>query len=966
MKSAAGKGFAPAARGLLAPYRLQARLMWEWRPTRLAIVRRAILAYLMACLALAIADAVVPGLSIDSFAVLLLAALLLLALDSFCAVVFHWLLVAWPIFVAQTLGLAVQFAAILVLGRTLPGVRADDTAAFWGTVLLTILNSLFAELVAVSDDDSYYSVLVRRLVARNFRRPAEPKPGLLVVQIDGLSLPILKHAIGAGRVPVLGRLVRDGDATLHSWMAMLPPTTPASQAGILHGRNDGIAGFRWYEKAGARLMVANHPEDAAEIVCRVSDGAGFLADNGASIGNLVTGDASRSYLTMATITSGNAADGDRRLRGFFVTTVNYIRLLVLMAGEIAKELYQAERQRGRSVEPRMRRDMHFAVERAATNIALRTVSTALVIEEMYGGAPAIYVDYTGYDAIAHHCGPERVEAIDALEGIDRAIGSLLKAARYTSRPYRLVVLSDHGQCLGATFQQCYGQPLEAVIAGLLPRATTVVGTTDSVESAGIGRRIAAEIGRGPGLSSLVLRLLPRALRGYGGGTRSGGRGAGSGGGGAGSGGAESPPDVVVASSGNLAHVYFMSQADRMTDKAIEKRYPGVIEALANHPGIGALVVRSAAGHTVVLGPRGRLDLAARTADGSNVLADYGPGAAENLRHLAGFDTAGDLILLGAVDRISGEVTGFEELIGSHGGLGGWQTQPFILCPSTLTLAEDPPVGAPAIYRQLTAWRAQLQGKLAAPERPSPSKPSAAVAAAQAGARPSPASTSARVLPSPRSRLMLLAGGFVALFACLLALGAIAEDVHDREANALDTIATPLLHSLSSPALDAVMQAFTDLGSTLVVAPLFALSFALLIWRRHRREALFLAASVAGSVALNQSLKLIFQRPRPQLAWAQVQPEYSFPSGHAMNSIVFYVALALILLVLWRRRAGLVSVGLAIVLALLIGTSRIYLGYHYLTDVVGGLLAGAAWLLIVLGAFDGGLWLRGRRVGASGP
>jgi membrane-associated phospholipid phosphatase/uncharacterized spore protein YtfJ len=629
-----------------------------------------------------------------------------------------------------------------------------------------------------------------------------------------------------------------------------------------------------------------------------------------------------------------------------------------MAGEIAKELYQAERQRGRSVEPRMHRDMHFAVERAATNIALRTVSTALVIEEMYGSAPTIYVDYTGYDAIAHHCGPERVEAIDALEGIDRAIGSLLKAARYTSRPYRLVVLSDHGQCLGATFQQCYGQPLEAVIAGLLPRATTVVGTTDSVESAGIGRRIAAEIGRGPGLSSLVLRLLPRALRGYGGG--------------AGSGATAAPPDVVVASSGSLAHVYFTSQSDRMTEKAIEKRYPGVIEALANHPGIGALVVRSATGHTLVRGPHGRLDLAASKADGSDVLADYGPGAVENLRRLAGFDTAGDLILLGAVDPISGEVTGFEELIGSHGGLGGWQTEPFILCPSTLNLAEDPPAGAPAIYRQLTAWRVQLQGKRVAPHGPSAGKPIAAAtpptAAASlptAAASSLPDRTSARVSPPPRSRLMLLAGGFVALFGCLLALGAIAEDVHDQEANALDAIATPLLHSLSSPALDAVMQALTDLGSTLVVAPLFAVSFALLIWRRHRREALFLAVSIGGSTALNQSLKLIFQRPRPQLAWAQVQPEYSFPSGHAMNSIVFYVALALIVLVLWSRRAGLISVALAIVLALLIGTSRIYLGYHYFTDVVGGLLAGAAWLLIVLGAFDGGFWLRGRRAGASG-
>ena len=247
---------------------------------------------------------------------------------------------------------------------------------------------------------------------------------MLVVQVDGLSLPILSHAIRAGRAPVLGRLVRDGEAILHPWIALLPPTTPASQAGILHGRNDGIAGFRWYEKASARLMVANHPDDAAEIVRRISDGAGLLADDGASIGNLVSGDAPRSYLTMATITEGASADGERRLRGFYVTTVNYIRLVVLMIGEMAKELYQAERQRARSIQPRMHRDLHYAVERAVTNTALRTVSTALVIEEMYCGAPTIYVDYTGYDAIAHHCGPEREEAIDALEGIDRAIGSL--------------------------------------------------------------------------------------------------------------------------------------------------------------------------------------------------------------------------------------------------------------------------------------------------------------------------------------------------------------------------------------------------------------------------------------------------------------------------------------------------------------------------------------------------------------
>ena len=220
---------------------------------------------------------------------------------------------------------------------------------------------------------------------------------------------------------------------------------------------------------------------------------------------------------------------------------------------------------------------------------------------------------------------------------------------------------------------------------------------------------------------------------------------------------------------------------------------------------------------------------------------------------------------------------------------------------------------------------------------------------------------------PLSRLMLLGGGFAGLFACLMVFGAIAEDIHNQEANALDSLANPLLHSLSNPILDAIMNALTDIGSTMVVAPLFAVAFALLIWRRHRREALFVAVSIAGSLALNESLKLIFHRPRPQLAWAQVQPEYSFPSGHAMNSLVFYVAVALIIGVLWGRRAGLISLVMAIVLALLIGTSRIYLGYHYFTDVVGGLLAGAAWLLIVSAAFDRGLSLRSWRAPAgSGP
>ncbi len=178
----------------------------------------------------------------------------------------------------------------------------------------------------------------------------------------------------------------------------------------------------------------------------------------------------------------------------------------------------------------------------------------------------------------------------------------------------------------------------------------------------------------------------------------------------------------------------------------------------------------------------------------------------------------------------------------------------------------------------------------------------------------------------------------------------------QEVFALDTVATPFLHALASPALDALMQAATFAGSNLVIPPLFVVAVVWLVAIRRRREALFLAIASGGSLALNETMKLFFQRPRPVLSWAQVLPDYSFPSGHTMNSLVFYVALAIVLWSVHGRRTGMVALTIAIALALLIGVSRIYLGYHYFTDVVGGLLAGTGWLLVVGAAFQTGpLW-----------
>lgn len=212
-------------------------------------------------------------------------------------------------------------------------------------------------------------------------------------------------------------------------------------------------------------------------------------------------------------------------------------------------------------------------------------------------------------------------------------------------------------------------------------------------------------------------------------------------------------------------------------------------------------------------------------------------------------------------------------------------------------------------------------------------------------------------PRARPRFNVLAFGFVALAACLVLLGSIAEDVRNQEASFLDTVATPLLHGLANPTLDEVMSALTDLGSTIIVVPVLVAAIAWLLWQGYRRHAVFLAVAVVGSFVLNETLKLIFHRPRPQLAWATIVPEYSFPSGHAMNSLVVYGALAVIVWAIAGRRAGVIAAFVAVALAVLIGISRIYLGYHYLTDVVGGLLAGALWLALVAATIAGRGWLR---------
>ncbi|HEX3427997.1 MAG TPA: alkaline phosphatase family protein [Candidatus Limnocylindrales bacterium] len=526
--------------------------------------------------------------------------------------------------------------------------------------------------------------------------------GLIAIQVDGMSRPAFEVALSRGAMPVVAGLVRSGALTLDDWTPLLPPCTPASQAGILHGRNDGIPGFRWFEKETRTLLVANHAKDAAEIERRLSDGRGLLANGGASIGNLLSGDATFSHLTMATIEDGVERKSPPDDARYPLDPLSYLFIVVESVQELVAEIVQARRQRRENVRPRMRRGWRYAVERVITNVPLRILSTKLVIREIRQGRPIIYVDYTGYDEISHHCGPGREESLGAAAKIDRSIGRIVRAMEASPRRYRLVLLSDHGQSLGTPFRQGYGVTLEQLIARSMGEGATYHGASEAIEyDNGITRMLDHLLGRR--IAAAVAGLLERRP---GGNHHRASRVLDSRGAPVASPADAEVSDVVMCASGNLGLVYLTALPGLATKEQIDARYPGLLDELVRHPGIEFLVVRSADGLRAI-GRDGIRDLDQGQVTGKDPLAKHGSRGIDGLCRIAGFANSGDIIAIGRFDPDTSEVVSFEELVGSHGGLGGPQGQPFIAHPGDLALNEGPLVGAADVHRQLRRWLADL-------------------------------------------------------------------------------------------------------------------------------------------------------------------------------------------------------------------------------------------------------------------
>ncbi|MFB7466010.1 phage holin family protein [Streptomyces sp. NPDC056224] len=608
----------------------------------------------------------------------------------------------WPVLVralllvpALVLGLLVFFlngSLLLIALSLVPAGRgevAPETAVVVAAVMSAVASATSTAL-AVRDDEAYRRRLYRLADRRRRRLGARPgggrgsgagapgagrsTPGLVFLQLDGVGYEVLRRAANSGLMPTVAAWL-DGSHRIASWRTDWSSQTGASQLGILHGSNFDVPAFRWYEKDTGEVVVCNRPTSAAELqrraVARTADG-GLLTLDGASRGNLFSGGADQLALVLSV--SARRGRANRSRAGYFAyfsDPANAVRTALSFVAEAAREVGQSLRARIRGDRPRVARGGLCPLIRAFATVVERDVVVAAVIGDMLAGRAAVYADLVAYDEVAHHSGPHGRDTDRVLQRLDRSLALLARVAEHTPRAYRIVLLSDHGQSPGETFLSRYGLTLEDLVrAGCgLPVPRRAGRTRSGAEAraavlAALRRPVEedAEVTPGPG------------------------------------------PDPVVLASGNLGLISFPDVPGRASRERVERAHPALLPTLANHPGVGFLLVDG-----VVLGRGGaqaRLDV---PGEAEELLAPFGPGAAEAVRRTDTFPHVADVMVNSAYDPETGAVHAFEEQIGSHGGLGGEQGHAFLMWPTELSDPGGELVGAESVHGVFRRWLREADG-----------------------------------------------------------------------------------------------------------------------------------------------------------------------------------------------------------------------------------------------------------------
>lgn len=496
--------------------------------------------------------------------------------------------------------------------------------------------------------------------------------GFVILQIDALSHDDLVAAVERGHMPFLRTLLYTTHR-LSPWRCGMPSDTAAVQCGLMYGRKENAPGFYWYDRRRRRPMICSWPLDMAAIEADNAGGTAGLFRHGSVYMGMAAGGAQRAVLTTSALGRTRFPPRLTGLDVFLLLILHPWRLgraAVLTLAEVFIELCEQAvgRLKGRYVAP----EGIFPLTRAFTHVLFRELTTLGIRLDIYRGVPAIYANYIGYDEIGHHLGPKSTAAYRCLRALDRQIRDVKRAIDSIAlRPYDLYIMSDHGMTESVPFHHLYGKTLGQYIAshGLDPPAASELETRQFRDRATLQQveELSQEIG--PRTSSLTSWFVDRSMRlamRIGTGPLQ-----------AGLGDTLDTPVLAIYSSA-LANVYFTDMARQPGLDAIERRAPGLLSSLAEHPGLGLVLVRDE-GRTIALHREGQVCLDGACDADLDFLSRYDkPGLVrDQLIRLSRMPSAGDILVFGAFD--GRRVVNFEDHAGAHGGIGGVQMFPFMVC-----------------------------------------------------------------------------------------------------------------------------------------------------------------------------------------------------------------------------------------------------------------------------------------------
>ncbi len=603
--------------------------------------------------------------------------------------------------------------------------------AVLGVLVMTAVATAVIGWLGLDEAYPFFQTMLYRLGRQwGGTPPHGAERGLMILQIDGLSTRALIAAIQRGRVPTFSGLLARGSHRLHRWHSGLPSNTPAVQAGMLYGDREDVAGYRWFDRAEQRFKVVSSPGTARELEERVTGAERPpLLAAGSCISSLLSGGARKRLLTVSALSELRhrhiRPEEQADVNLFYLSPYAYTKAVLAgswdwLAGLVLGTLGLLRRKR-----PRLRGHVIKLAQGQVTNAVLRQASFFWLRQDVVRGTPVIYSNFVGYDDVAHYTGPSDYEAQIVLAAFDRNLRKLLRfARRHGALRYDLVILSDHGQSASLPFRLLYGQTLGQLVADLAGQA--VVQGASAGDAAYLDAML-KEMAPGRARHGWAVRRGERTL------TRIRDR--------RGSGqdqeqrsdrsepagravhlppdegealsaavaahedgeAAPATPELAVCVSGCLAHLYVKGEPEPLCLEQVRERLPGLVEALTGHPGIGLVGARLADGGAVLLGDGGLRDLRSGEVAGEDPLAAYGDPhrwAPEWLRLLQGA-SSGDLLINGTWLADQKKVVVFEEQTSSHGGLGGPQTEPFLLVPRHWRTAAADLASPEALYGHLS-------------------------------------------------------------------------------------------------------------------------------------------------------------------------------------------------------------------------------------------------------------------------